>query len=59
MPRYNIAPTQDVPIVRLTRDGAPRLADHRTRQYLAADTSRRSSRRAPAPTARHLDTARR
>jgi putative SOS response-associated peptidase YedK len=21
MPRYNIAPTQDVPIVRLTRDG--------------------------------------
>jgi putative SOS response-associated peptidase YedK len=24
MPRYNIAPTQDVPIVRLTRDGAAR-----------------------------------
>ena len=24
MPRYNIAPTQDVPIVRLTRDGAGR-----------------------------------
>jgi putative SOS response-associated peptidase YedK len=24
MPRYNIAPTQDVPIVRLTRDGAER-----------------------------------
>ena len=24
MPRYNIAPTQDVPIVRLTRDGIAR-----------------------------------
>jgi putative SOS response-associated peptidase YedK len=24
MPRYNIAPTQDVPIVRLTRDGSAR-----------------------------------
>jgi len=23
-PRYNIAPTQDVPIVRLTRDGTAR-----------------------------------